>query len=412
MSNPHFGNSIFDDESHDGTSGSGPQGVGEPPRRSGTPVEYQPRRRSRRTDDDDGGGPLIPRRHRWVPIAIAAALVVGGGGVALKTLGAGLPSFSLGSEEQDYEGEGSGSATVTVRKGDTGADIGQRLVEEGVVKNATTFAAVFGADPEASKLQPGTYELRKQMSSASALTLMLDPKSRSQAGVTIPEGLWASEIYKKLSKATGEPLKDYKAVGPEDVGLPAGAKDKLEGYLFPSTYEFAEDATAEDQLKRMVTEFKNQVRPLDINADQLNKVVTIASIVQAESPGGEGDAKVARVILNRTDGSNGETAGRLQMDSTVHYALKKRGTITTSDKDRAVDSPYNTYTEQGLPPGPITNPGLTALKAAADPAEGDWLYFVTVNPKTGETKFAEDKAGHDANVKEFQAWCQDNPDGC
>ncbi|WP_018155692.1 endolytic transglycosylase MltG [Demetria terragena] len=401
MKDPHLEDSLFGDE----------------PERRPEHAAAQPPPRNRREHREhvDYGDPFDeePRQpRRWIPIVIALALVVGGGGIALKTLGLGVPSLSLGSsDEGDYSGEGHGSAEVKVSKGDTGYDIGASLADAGVVKSASTFAAVFGADPEAAKVRPGTYAMRKEMSSSSALALMLDPSSRQNGGVTIPEGLWASEIFERLSKATGQPVADYKKVKSADLGLPAGAEGNMEGYLFPSTYEFSDDESASDQLKRMVTEFEKQVKPLGISPAEMHRTVTIASIVQSESPGGQDDDKVARVILNRMQ-DGGETAGKLQMDSSIHFALKKRGTITTSDQDRAVKSPYNTYEEQGLPPGPISNPGLAALKAASNPAEGDWIYFVTVNPETGQTKFATDKNGHDANVREFQAWCKKNDGKC
>lgn len=418
MNDSHLGDSIFGDEP-DGPSGANnPDGerhrlpAERPPKTRRAARRRQEREARRAAEYDDQVAPrILPRKHRWVPLAAALVLVLGCGGLAFKSLGLSVPALSFGSESEDYEGTGTGSVDIKVHRGDTGYDIGSTLVEADVVKSARTFAGVFGTDPDASKIRPGTYTLRKQMSSASALELLLKPSSRNSAGVTIPEGLWASEIFTRLSKATGQPVSAYRKVKPAQIGLPESAKGKLEGYLFPSTYEFADDSTPAEQLGQMVKEFKNQVRPLNVPADQMHRVLTVGSLVQAESPGGKDDAKVARVIENRSKGG-GETVGKLQLDSTVHYAIKKRGTVTTSDKDRASDNPYNTYRHQGLPPGPINNPGLDAIKAAAKPAKGDWLYFVTVNPQTGETRFASDKGAHDANVKLFQSWCKKHPGKC
>lgn len=416
MNDSHLGNSIFGDGPDDPSRSSNAEGD-----RQRLPAERPPkseggspggRSGADRADYDDQVAPrILPRERRWVPLVAALVLVLGCGGIAFKSLGLSVPALSFGSESADYEGTGAGSATVKVRRGDTGLDIGSTLVDAGVVKSAQTFAGVFGTDPEASKIRPGTYTLRKQMSASSALALLLKPDSRTSAGVTIPEGLWASEIYTRLSKATGQPVSAYRKVTPAQVGLPESARGKFEGYLFPSTYEFADGSSAADQLKQMVSEFKKQVRPLNIPADQMHEVLTVGSLVQAESPGGDDDPKVARVIENRSKGG-GETVGKLQMDSTVHYAIKKRGTVTTTAKDRQSESPYNTYRHAGLPPGPINNPGLAAIKAAAKPAKGDWLYFVTVNPQTGETRFANDKRAHDGNVKLFQSWCKKNPGKC
>jgi UPF0755 protein len=128
--------------------------------------------------------------------------------------------------------------------------------------------------------------------------------------------------------------------------------------------------------------------------------MTIASLVQAEARDDEDFAKVSRVIYNRL-----EKSMPLQFDSTVHYAVGRDGKVSTSEEDRNVDSPYNTYRHPGLPPTPIMAPGEQAIKAALEPAEGDWLYFVTTNPDTGETKFAETFAEHQKNVAEFKEYC-------
>ncbi|KNX39343.1 hypothetical protein VV01_09455 [Luteipulveratus halotolerans] len=367
--------------------------------------------------DDGLGGfeydeePPRRRRRPWLPLLLALVLVGAGGYVAVKSLDISLPSIGGGSDQADadYTGEGTGSVTVTVDRGDTGSDIGATLQQAGVVKSGARFAQSFAAEQSAAGIQPGSYTLRKQMSSASALALMLDPSSRT-GGVTVPEGLWASEIYQRLSKATGTPLAEYAKVDTSQLGLPAAAKGNVEGYLFPSRYDFPKNATATEQLRSMVTEFKRRTAALQIPPDRLERVLTIASIVQAESRGQDGP-KVARVIENRLK-PNTETAGRLQMDSTVHYLLKKRGTITTTDKQRQDTSPYNTYLHKGLPPGPVGNPGIEAIKAAEAPTPGGWLYFVTVNPATGETRFATTGAEHQKNVVAFQTWCRSNPGKC
>ena len=130
------------------------------------------------------------------------------------------------------------------------------------------------------------------------------------------------------------------------------------------------------------------------------QVVTIASIVQAEGRHVEDLGKIARVIYNRL------AAGTpLQMDSTVNY-LTGKSDPAASAADLQIDSPYNTYKYPGLPPAPICNPGKAALAAALNPPAGNWFFFVTVNPDTGETKFASTAAEHEANVAEFRAWQQ------
>jgi UPF0755 protein len=132
----------------------------------------------------------------------------------------------------------------------------------------------------------------------------------------------------------------------------------------------------------------------------------MASIVQVEARAAADGPKVARVLDNRL-----RIGMKLQLDSTVSYVTGKPGVATTA-ADRANPSPYNTYNHVGLPPGPISNPGQAAINAVLHPATGTWLYFVTVNPTTGETKFATTAAEAAANRAEFQAWCQAHVAAC
>jgi UPF0755 protein len=246
------------------------------------------------------------------------------------------------------------------------------------------------------------------MSGAAALQLMLDPSSRTAERVLVREGLTAKEIAGVLSKATEQPLAEYTAAlkDAEALGLPAAAKGNPEGWLFPDTYEFDTNASPADQLAKMVAQMRKVLDELGVSSEQAQTVLTKASIVQAEGARPEDFGKIARVIENRLDAGM-----RLQMDSTVHYVVGK-DRVTTTKEERATDSPYNTYAVTGLPPGPIGSPGKAAIQAALKPTPGDWMYFVAVNPTTGETKFAVTKAEHDANVKEFQQWCRDNAEQC
>lgn len=402
MSDSHLGNELFDDP--DDAAGGDPDDG----RDGRAEREARPRRGHGRHEEDR---PVRRRGCGWIAILVALVLVIGGGYAAYSALGPSLPTFGSGqNDEGDYSGTGTGSVSVRVEDGDSGAQIGRRLQEAGVVKSARLFTAVLGTRQDAARLQPGTYTLRSRMSAASAVDLLLDPAAR-KAGVTIPEGLWASEIYTRLSRATDTPIADYRAIKADQLDLPAGAGDHIEGYLFPSTYEFPENATAVQQVRALVARFKSATAGLDIPADRMHRVLTVASLVQAESRLDEDGPKVARVIENRLRPGN-ETRGRLQMDSTVHYGIGKRGTVTTTAQERSSGNKYNTYRISGLPPGPINNPGLDAIKAALAPAKGDWLYFVTVNQATGETTFAATAQEHQKNVKEFQAWCQANKGKC
>jgi UPF0755 protein len=339
-------------------------------------------------------------------MGIALALVVGTGAAAVSAL---WPLVTSLSESNDYAGAGSGSVSIVVREGDTSRTIGAALEKAGVVKTANAFGSAAAGNPRSGSIQPGTYALRTRMSAVSALAMLLDPVNRTVPRVTIREGLWTSEIISVLAAATGRPLADYKVAlkDPAALGLPAAAKGKAEGYLFPATYEFAADATAAEQLDTMVSKSLAELRKLRVTPARMQRVMTIASIVEAEARATPDRTKVARVIENRL-----ARKMPLQMDSTVHFISHRRGKVATTRAERLSKSPYNTYLVKGLPPGPIDSPGLSAMQAAVKPTPGRWIYFVAVNPDTGETKFEVSLAGHAANAKLFQKWCSDHPSRC
>ncbi len=362
--------------------------------------QFRPRRRRRRRS------PVV----RWGAILVAVAVVIAGGFVAVRGLSGLLPDFSFlggSSAPEDYEGEGTGEVTVEIPQGAGGGQIGQILAEEGVVASAQAFTAVAAADPRSTQIQPGTYTMASRMSSTAALDRLLDPAYRQVNGVTIREGLWKEEVFALLAEATGHAVEDYEAVDPETLGLPEAANGEVEGYLFPDTYEFPPDATPQEQLRTMVSHGKKVIEQLGVPEDRLERVMIVASIVQGEAAASDDLPKVARVIENRLE--DGDPLG---MDSTIHFMFKERGRAGTTDAQRATEDPYNTYLNTGLPPGPINSPGADAIKAALDPAEGEWRYFVTVNPDSGETVFAETYAEHLENQKQFQEWCRENEDRC
>lgn len=356
--------------------------------------------------------PPSRRGRTIVAVILAAAMVLAAAFFAFGSLRSLIPSFG-GDEIADYEGPGTGQVEITVEAGHSGSDIGATLEEAGVVKSSAAFVQAAAAEPDkAAKIQPGVYELKKEMRAGDAFAWLADTSNRVAKGTTIPEGLWANEIYARLSDATEIPVDEYKkAAESSDLKLPAEAKGKVEGWLFPSTYEFPEDATAIQQLNTMIAMTTEELEKAKVPQDEWERTLTVASIVEGEA-GAADRGKVARVVENRLKEVDGPTVGMLQMDSTVHYVYQERGKAGTTDAMRADDSPYNTYRHKGLPPGPINNPGAAAIEAAANPDEGDWLFFVTVNPDSGETKFARSQTDHDNNVKEFEQWCAANRERC
>ncbi len=351
-------------------------------------------RRSRR----EGRAPR--RGRRFLVLLLALGLVGGAGYLGFTAL---KPLLNRTTEVADYPGPGGAAVTFTVNDGDTGRTIATNLEKAGIVRTAKAFVDACNDDSRCAAIQPGDYALKKEMRAADILAILVDPKNRQNGKVTIREGLWANEIYALLGKATGHPVSDYQAAAksPEVLGLlPPSAKGIVEGYLFPATYEFSSKDSAVVQLKAMVAKTAATLTQLNVPADQAERIMTIASIVEAEARRDEDRPKVARVILNRL-----AKPMRLQLDSTVSYGVQKRA-LTTTDAERATVNAWNTYTKDGLPDTPIANPGVAAIQAAANPAEGAWLFFVAVNPETGETKFATTQSEHDQYVAEFQAWCQ------
>ena len=250
------------------------------------------------------------------------------------------------------------------------------------------------------------------MSAESALEILIDPANMVQDAVTLREGLSVEQTVKVLAENTDFSAKQFEKVlaNPGSIGLPKYAQGSAEGYLFPATYQLPPNATPKSILTMMVDRFNQAAGKLDLvaEADALgvspHDVMTVASLVQAEARFDKDFPKVSRVIYNRLD-----EPMPLQFDSTVHYAVGRDGGVGTSDDDRAVDSPYNTYKYPGLPPGPIMAPGEQAIDAALNPVDGPWLYFVTTNPDTGETKFAESYDEHLSNKAEFEEWCSSSP---
>ena len=314
------------------------------------------------------------------------------------------------SSPEDYSGNGhKPSVVITVQEGDSGTDIAQKLHDAGVIASVEAFTSLAAEDSRSASIQVGRYRLLSEMSAERALAVLVDPDSLiEKPTVTIAEGLRATEILASIAQQTDFSPQQLRAAY-DDVhalGLPPYANGDPEGYLFPSTYELDRKTSAADLLAAMVERFKSRAEELELRgrAAELgyspHDVVTVASLVQAES-GSADMEKVASVVYNRL-----EEPMPLQFDSTLHYALKLRGNVTTSDEQRAIDSPYNTYLVPGLPPTPIDAPGEEALRAALSPADTDFLYFVTVNLATGKTKFASSLEEHNRNVAQYHEYCR------
>lgn len=363
-------------------------------------------RGNRKGRDGDKGGKSgkggKTKKSRNGTACLVVVLVFGGGIAGIGYFGYQFYQNRFGAAP-DYAGDGT-SATVTVEipKGAGGYEIAQALKAKGVVKSVDAFVAAQSENPDGKKIQAGVYVLNKEMSAKSAVTLMLDPKS--QNNMIVKPGQRNVQVYEEIDKhlglSKGTTAKVAKAEY-KSLGLPDWAndnkeiKDPLEGFLYPATYPAAKGMKPAELLKDMVTQASAKYDALDLEAkakelklDSPLQVLTVASLVQAEGKTIDDYRKMAEVVYNRLDYSNPETYGFLQFDSTFNY-VKNESNIEISESEiNSNKDPYNTYTNKGLPPGPIGNPGDVAMKATLDPTDDGWYYFVATDG-VSKTEFAK-----------------------
>ncbi|MFP5252681.1 MAG: endolytic transglycosylase MltG [Actinomycetes bacterium] len=365
------------------------------------------------------------RRHRrrrnglgCLAVLIAVGVLVGGGYLAATTGIEALKDRFDMSPAADYDGPGKGKVMVEVREGDTAGDIARTLREKDVIASVEAFTEAAIQNPDSTGIQVGFYELRRQMPAADALEVLVDPSNLIQSAITIPEGWRVEQILERLAAETDFSRRQYARVlrRPEKIGLPDYAQGNPEGYLFPATYAVPPNATPRSILTQMVDRWRAaaDAAGLEKAAERLgytpHELMTVASLVEAEANRDKDRFKVARVIYNRleTDATN----GLLQIDAAVNYAHDRDLGVGLTLEDLEIDSPYNTYKYPGLPPTPIEAPGDKAIEAAASPAEGPWVYYVTVNLRTGETKFTEDYDEFLRFKQEFKDYCATESDNC
>ena len=365
----------------------------------------RPDRRARhgRQDSRGGGRGGRRRRRRFGWIAPLAALLI----IVTPLAVGGVYAYSLYQSKYhpaDYSGDGTGSVVVQVPSGASASSLGPELVKLGVVASSRAFVLAAEHSSNPAGLLPGFYGMHKRMQASLAYALLLNPKNLVQVTVTIPEGWRLSQTLAWLGAKSGIPASAYAAAlkNPASLGLPSYANGKPEGYLFPATYEVLPHETALGVLKGMVQRFDQEAATvnLPVAAGQVHlsqgQVITMASLVQAEGGRLSDYPKIARVIYNRL-----VQGIPLQLDSTVLYGLNTFG-ILASDQQLNSPSPYNTYRHMGLTPGPIDSPGNAAIQAVLHPASGNWLYFVTVSPKTGETLFTSSETQFEQFRQELQ----------
>jgi uncharacterized YceG family protein len=359
------------------------------------------------------GGPREPgagsrllsflRRH---PLAIA------GGLAALFLL------WSLASLFQPFHGDGSGRVVVTIPKGASVSEVGDILDRDDVVSSSTLFQIRVTIAGKRSDLYPGRFVLAHDMSYGAAIDELSTAPVKEVATVTVPEGYSRAQAAPLAEEAglTGSYLDATvrsKYLDPADYGG-KGAKN-LEGFLFPDTFELKPHAPVADLVQLQLQDFKRRIKGVDMRYAKSKNltvydVVTIASMVEREAMVDRERPLIAAVIYNRL-----HEGMPLGIDATTRFATGNYEEPLT-ESELATDSPYNTRTNSGLPPGPIDSPGLASIEAAAHPAKADYLFYVVRPGACGEHAFSATEAEFEADVARYDearaAAGGESPDSC
>jgi UPF0755 protein len=274
-----------------------------------------------------------------------------------------------------------GPIKVTVEQGDTLSSVADKLETAGVIESATLFKMEARFGGQSTEIKPGEYTFEAGSDGEEILGKLTAGKAVPTFAVTIPEGLTLQQTAETVGAAeTGVTAEEFaeaaKKTDYEYAFMEDDAVMSTEGYLFPKQYEFEEGTSAEGMVDRLLEQYLIETRDLDFEGaqDRLNltehELVTVASLIERESANSEERPIIASVIYNRI-----RQGMPLQIDATIQYALGEPKE-ELSLRDLKVDSPYNTYENPGLPPGPIASPSRESIQAALEPAETDYLYYV------------------------------------
>ena len=280
-----------------------------------------------------------------------------------------------------------------IPKGQAVSIIGERLEEEGLIKNSLAFRFIVKKDGLAQKIQAGSFDLSPSMTTAEVAQKLT--QGTYDLWVTIPEGWRREEIAESLAK---QELEDFSK--DEFLKLTKG----YEGKLFPDTYLVPRQISTEQLVRLLQQTFEKKVLTgleddLDSSEYSLNEILTMASIVEREAKGYEQMTKVAGVLWRRID-----IGMALQVDASLQYikgynSVQDTWWAVPTAEDKQLNSVFNTYKYPGLPPSPIANPGLDAIKATLNPVDTGALYYI--HDRSGKIHFATTLEGHNANVDEY-----------
>ena len=338
-----------------------------PRTRSSQSQEERPARRSR-------------RRSRGSTVGFVALYIVAviGVSILLACIGwiAANDVLALNKAEKEV--------TVTISKDDSFGDVASMLKKEGLIEYKSLFNLFAIITGSKDKISPGTYTLNTDMDYRALISGMsMNSSTKAVVTVTIPEGYTITQIFQLLEDkgvSTVEELTEVAATHDYDFSflkdIPLGDANRLEGFLYPDTYEFNTPHSALYAINKMLVNFDakytDEMRQQVADSGYtIREILTIASLIERETDGSDRKT-IASVIYNRLNNPNAGTMGYLQIDATLAYI---NGGKVPTEADKQIDSPYNTYMYKGLPPAPIANPGLESIKAALDPEKTSYYYY-------------------------------------
>lgn len=285
------------------------------------------------------------------------------------------------------------TVTITISKDDSFSDVTDMLKENGLIEYKALFNLFATFTGGKDDVVAGTFTLNTDMDYRALLNGMsANSATKATIRVTIPEGYTLDQIFALLEErgvASVEELQDMAANHDYAFSflqdLPLGDYHRLEGYLYPDTYEFTTPERPLYVINKMLVQFDAQLKDemrqeIWDSGRSIHEIVIVASMIEKETDGSD-RADIASVIYNRLNNPNSSagTNGYLQIDATLAYI---NGGKVPTDADRSIDSPYNTYLYQGLPAGPIANPGLESIQAAMDPADTSYYYYALGDDNT------------------------------